>query len=334
MKMMNSDAEMVIESNPYKLVERVARTCYKSEDKITEDSCYAFVDNLISRHHYAMLEHGRLCYRLQYKPQDSLQVLAGIQALIINIPQIYVVGEIDYGVPSLYISVSMSHIYNPLHQITETHRSFYAILKYLLHAYYRPDKCEQENLDELYQKFFSNIASELDFVLEFIPDCINYMKNRNISFIEDFNMYFDWRTVKFICDRGVSHELVRHRCSVAQESTRYCNYAKAKFGGGDISFIYPHGYDLWKDDIKKDYQSVLTQCEKTYNYMISEGMSPQQARAVLPNSLKTEVVLTMPLYQWKHFFDLRYFGTTGNPHPDMKEVAGKAYQLFDKILDD
>lgn len=68
--------------------------------------------------------------------------------------------------------------------------------------------------------------------------------------------------------------------------------------------------------------------------MISEGMSPQQARAVLPNSLKTEVVLTMPLYQWKHFFDLRYFGTTGNPHPDMKEVAGKAYELFDKILDD
>lgn len=127
----------------------------------------------------------------------------------------------------------MSHIYNPFHQVTETHRSFYAILKYLLHSYYRPDKCGQENLDELYQKFFPYVA--LDFVLELIPGCVNDMKNRRISFTEEFNMCFDWRTVKFICDRGVSHELVRHRCSVAQESTRYCNYTKAKFGGGDIS---------------------------------------------------------------------------------------------------
>lgn len=103
MKMMNSDAEMIIESNPYKLIERVARTCYKSEDKITENSCYAFVDNLISRHHYAMLEHGRLCYRLQYKLQDSLKVLAAIQALFINVPQIYLVAEIDHDVASLYI---------------------------------------------------------------------------------------------------------------------------------------------------------------------------------------------------------------------------------------
>ena len=127
-------------------------------------------------------------------------------------------------------------------------------------------------------------------------------------------------TVKFVVDRGISHELVRHRlASFAQESTRYCNYSKDDFGS-EITFIIPEyleykseGWNIWKESMK--------QAEDAYFKMLDFGLSPQQARAVLPNSLKTEVVMTANLREWRHFFKLRALGTTGNPHPQMLEVA-------------
>lgn len=127
-------------------------------------------------------------------------------------------------------------------------------------------------------------------------------------------------TVKFVVDRGISHELVRHRlASFAQESTRYCNYSKDDFGS-EITFIIPdyleyksEGWNIWKESMK--------QAEDAYFKMLDFGLSPQQARAVLPNSLKTEVVMTANLREWRHFFKLRTLGTTGKPHPQMLEVA-------------
>lgn len=127
-------------------------------------------------------------------------------------------------------------------------------------------------------------------------------------------------TVKFVVDRGISHELVRHRlASFAQESTRYCNYSKDDFGS-EITFIIPdyleyksEGWNIWKESMK--------QAEDAYFKMLDLGLSPQQARAVLPNSLKTEVVMTANLREWRHFFKLRALGTTGKPHPQMLEVA-------------
>lgn len=127
-------------------------------------------------------------------------------------------------------------------------------------------------------------------------------------------------TVKFVVDRGISHELVRHRlASFAQESTRYCNYSKDDFGS-EITFIIPdyleyksEDWNIWKESMK--------QAEDAYFKMLDFGLSPQQARAVLPNSLKTEVVMTANLREWRHFFKLRALGTTGKPHPQMLEVA-------------
>ena len=127
-------------------------------------------------------------------------------------------------------------------------------------------------------------------------------------------------TVKFVVDRGISHELVRHRlASFAQESTRYCNYSKDDFGS-EITFIIPdyleyksEGWNIWKESMK--------QAEDAYFKMLDFGLSPQQARAVLPNSLKTEVVMTANLREWRHFFKLRALGTTGKPHAQMLEVA-------------
>lgn len=124
-------------------------------------------------------------------------------------------------------------------------------------------------------------------------------------------------TVKFVVDRGVSHEIVRHRLAAyCQESTRYCNYSKAGFGE-EITVIKPlflergtFQYDAWK--------TAMEDCEKAYLFLIGSGRSPQEARSVLPNSLKTEVVMTANLREWRHFFRLR---TAPAAHPQMREVT-------------
>lgn len=132
-------------------------------------------------------------------------------------------------------------------------------------------------------------------------------------------------SVRVICDRGVSHEIVRHRiASYTQESTRYCNYAKGKFGN-ELTFILP---SFLKDKAGAMYQEWLVAmrtAERTYLAMIGYGAKPQEARSVLPNSLKTEIVMTMNLREWLHFFKLR---TAPNAHPDMRVVAGKILGEF------
>jgi len=123
-------------------------------------------------------------------------------------------------------------------------------------------------------------------------------------------------TVMFQVDRGVSHELVRHRlCSFAQESTRYCNYTTDKFGG-EVTFIDnthlykdPSSYMIWMNS--------LTVAERAYKALIENGESPQIARGVLPNSLKTEIVMKANLREWRNIFKLR---TPVTAHPQMREV--------------
>jgi thymidylate synthase (FAD) len=127
-------------------------------------------------------------------------------------------------------------------------------------------------------------------------------------------------TIKFVVDRGISHELVRHRlASFAQESTRYCNYSKDAFET-EITFILPESigcdtpqYEVWKDAMQK--------CEDAYFSLLDIGLMPEMARAVLPNSLKTEVIMTANLREWRHFFKLRAANTTGKAHPQMLEVT-------------
>ena len=135
-------------------------------------------------------------------------------------------------------------------------------------------------------------------------------------------------SARFITDRGVSHELVRHRVfSFAQESTRYCNYSKEKFGK-TLTFIKPVWYDDAESRIKQDFEACLDWSASTYLGLLQEGYTPQQARQVLPNALKTEICMTGFASDWVHFFDLRYRGTTGKPHPDMLYVATELHELF------
>lgn len=133
-------------------------------------------------------------------------------------------------------------------------------------------------------------------------------------------------TVKFICDRGVSHEIVRHRmASFCQESTRYCNYSKDKFDG-ELTFIKPYFWDEHSDQMR-DWRSAMTLAENHYLGLLAMGATPQEARAVLPNSLKTELVMTANIREWRHFLNLRCDPAA---HPQMREVA---LLLLDKLHD-
>lgn len=138
-------------------------------------------------------------------------------------------------------------------------------------------------------------------------------------------------TVKFVVDRGISHELVRHRlASFAQESTRYCNYAKDDFGS-EITFIIPEylsynteGWNVWVEAMKAS--------EDAYFKLLDFGLMAQEARAVLPTSLKTEVVMTANLREWRHFFKLRAANTTGKAHPQMLQVTRPLLDEFKSLI--
>lgn len=138
-------------------------------------------------------------------------------------------------------------------------------------------------------------------------------------------------SVRFTVDRGVSHEIVRHRiASFAQESTRYCSYDKDKFGN-EITVIRPvsfepetEAYEVWK--------AACEESEKAYFRLLSLGAAPEFARNVLPTSLKTEIVVTMNLREWRHFFHLRAAGTTGKPHPQMRQVAQPLLKDLQRFL--
>lgn len=154
-------------------------------------------------------------------------------------------------------------------------------------------------------------------------------------------------TVRFVCDRGVSHEFVRHRVfSFAQESTRYCNYAKDKFGNeltfiiprwlslsnGSYTYDYPNGFtkDGSKWDSKLELNTFLlslVRSEAAYLELISQGWVAQQARAILPNSLKTELIMTGTLTQWEGFFKLR---DAESAHPQARELAEPLHAEFRK----
>jgi len=126
-------------------------------------------------------------------------------------------------------------------------------------------------------------------------------------------------SILFKCDRGVSHELVRHRLvAFAQESTRYCNYSKDKFGN-EITVISPFFYQ--GQEKKNEFESWKKSCEeaeKQYLYLLAIGSTSQEARSVLPNSLKTEIVMTANYREWRHFFKLR---TAKAAHPQMREIT-------------
>ena len=124
-------------------------------------------------------------------------------------------------------------------------------------------------------------------------------------------------TVQIVCDRGISHEIVRHRiASYSQESTRYCNYSNNKFGN-ELTFIKPY---FWENDKQKYgiWIEAMRNAETAYMALLNLGAKPEEVRSVLPNSLKTEIIVTMNLREWRHFFKLR---TSIKAHPQMRQIT-------------
>lgn len=145
-------------------------------------------------------------------------------------------------------------------------------------------------------------------------------------------------TLKFVTDIGVCRELLRHRkFSFANESTRYCNYSKDKFGN-EITFVVPYWYTYGNGSndrecsMNSEFENCCRDSEQSYLRMIRWGAKPEEARQVLPLATKTELIITGFKEDWDHFFSLRYYGTTGKPHPDMQHLAQLAWNEFkDKL---
>ena len=149
------------------------------------------------------------------------------------------------------------------------------------------------------------------------------MQRGHLSVIEHYCI-----TVRIICDRGVTHEIVRHRLgSYTQESTRYCNYSKGKFGS-ELTVIEPCFWTPF-DEKYKIWKEAMSYAQSFYTQLIMLGASPQEARSVLPNSLKTEIVITYNIRQWRHFFSLR---TALSAHPQMKEIAVPLLAKFRELI--
>lgn len=254
----------------YKQIEKAGRTCYKSEDKITDDSAYPFVKRLIDSDHLAMLEHGTVY---------------------------------------LYIVIPKK-----------------AWNKELVDKYYRNKytKCNN-SYDEF--NYYYYITTNLRVIIE------NGWE-KDLEYICIPTKHHEKRiTAHFICNRQVSHEFVRHRVfSFAQESTRYCNYTKGKFGS-ELTFIQPcwDTHSPVPSGYGDTFNEVLQKIEWSYNRLIELGWKPQQAATILPNAIKTELVMTGFEEDWKHFIELRSIGVTGAPHPQAKELADKVKEYFDKV---
>lgn len=149
------------------------------------------------------------------------------------------------------------------------------------------------------------------------------LKNGHESVLEHEKL-----TVRIVCDRGVSHEIVRHRiASYSQESTRYCNYSLDQYHN-EVSFIRP---PFWAEDSEQFrlWKRAMEAAEESYLTLLRLGAAPQEARSVLPNSLKTEIIVTMNLREWRHFFRLR---TDKAAHPQIREIAQPLLEAFQRQI--
>ena len=162
----------------------------------------------------------------------------------------------------------------------------------------------------------------------------------DLVFLSDIpTKYHEQRiTLKFNTNIGVTREGNRHRTfSIAEQSTRYCDYTNEKKFSSDISFIKPVWYDESTEKQKERFKYSLRVAESAYKYLIKLQWVPQQAREVLPLATKSEIIYTAFVSDWRHWFDLRLFGVTGKPHPNMEQIAKLAkeelqrYGLWDLI---
>ena len=297
MKIIAPSVSVIQEKDPFKKIERVGRTCYKSEDKITENSAKKFYKGLCNRKHTAMVEHATFLFKIE---ESIFNIISGLDKKLTK----YLNFTNDNGRPLISGNLRALNesgiipLCKALHEID-------------------PELVYNEGVRAIIENYsVQENVSVIDF-----SELKNPTEN---EFMNHFYMTFH-----YITDRGVTHEMVRHRpASYAQESTRYCNYVKEQFGG-ELTFIKPTHWDSLPDHIKHSYIKTWESSECEYDYLIRHGETPQQARAVLPNALKTEIIMTACAGELEHYFDLRSRAVTGAPHPDIKTVADMALTMYE-----
>lgn len=285
-----------------KKIEMVARVCYKSEDRIKEGSAEKLVSALIKRGHEAMLEHGSFCF------------LIDNEAYVWFASNISNLEKTTLFKSYLTITRNSSSTRYVISGNVRAWREFFSVYAASMHGL-MPEFTR--NFIKSNPLLFPEFQKDIRFI-NFSGMMVPLSDDELVT--KEEKLAHQRLSVKFIVDRGVSHEIVRHRpASFGQESTRYCNYIKDDFGG-EIAVIKPfyleegtHGYTVWK--------GACETAETAYFNLLNWGCSPEEARGVLPTHLKTEVVMTATLSEWVHFFNLRALGTTGAPHPQMRQVA-------------
>jgi thymidylate synthase (FAD) len=302
------------------------RTCYKSEEKIKDDSYIAFIKMLINKGHFAMIEHSNVVLELN---ADSYFHLNGLKARL----------DLDdletYDTRFLNVTTEAGRCL-----VSANLRVFRDLYKF-----YKESQTINDIWGTLFQNGYGIILTGL------IEENEEFKTNDSVKLITDYSdfsaiekLYHTIQSVKFVCDRGVSHEIVRHRVAAfAQESTRFCNYGKDEH----INFIIPS----WLPDVKEEelnertrfihhhdspegiWMHCMADAEHHYNQLVGPKDNPiwiaGRARSILPNSLKTEIIVTMNLRGWKHFFDMRLPVTA---HEQMRELTIPLYENNFKII--
>lgn len=294
MKIIVPKVEIINEPNPLKRIELAGRVCYKSEDRITEDSAERFVTSLIKSGHESVLEHSNIIIRANDK--SSAEEMVGYLNQY----------EEDTDIPHF---IRRSRWQNTFTNVFSGNaRAWRSLVKAFPHENVWGVFVNNPlfgDLDFRARRYSENLITAYYEVIPYAPG-----KQHNII------------TAKFICSRGVSHELVRHRLlSFSQESTRYVKY-------GDIEYIEPYWMDdfLWGTDEenvrhmfrRNIFESAAREAEARYVEYIDGGEVPQLARGVLNNDTKTEVVCTGTVAQWERFITLR---DTHAAHPDIRRLA-------------
>jgi len=307
----------------YQIIEKVGRTCYKSEDKITEESATKFVAALVRRCHLAMIEFGYVY--LKITDIDFLEFFQATKPHFIHMSGEYAVGNFrayydwftqwlrgEFMFDQDYFDGFMDLVWCLARKYPEVYGDLYN----KLHQKYEPeyDDSETNNPDDVKSPFMFFTREEL----------IQDYKSHGY-----FDMYLSDiipHIVMFTTNRGITHELVRHREeeSYAMESTRYCKYDVKKFGG-ELTIIEPmkeirdnpEAYERWLKDTKAD--------EESYMWFVKHGISAQAARGRLPHDIKADIWNACFESQWQHKLNLRMHGTTGAPHPQFKELLELVY---------
>lgn len=366
MRTIKPHAELLTQSpgiqGVYDMIEECGRTCYKSSksDNITSEQ---FAQRMIKSNHGAMLEHGTMYFKIplnRYSLLDYIDNINNINNKNTN------EDKLQYLNNSI-IEFFMMNKYSMLNMPTKYDEDNYAITNQEVFAYVTTNyRVYVENfIPHLIKQIYNRIIEAKD-VLE--DEIAKKLHDDIISkyLCEPCEHHKKRITIKMFTDRGVSSEANRHRTdSIAEQSTRYCNYSKNKFGN-EITIAL--NADIQEEDLNDEFEVLVNDfshdnnkifrglcneisyelddvswnpvttwifanlaTEWSYMKLLKFGWTPQQARRVLPLDLHTELIHTAYIKDWKHFIDLRSIGTTGAPHPDMKIIGDQVKDIIESL---